>query len=454
MNLGFGKKAAPRFELGIKDLQSSALPLGHAAQQVLKPTPLDRISQKYKNVLVLSNGHGEDLIALKILEALHKLHPKLKLEVLPLVGEGKAFETAIKQRWLVQLGIPKRLPSGGFSNQSFLGLISDIFSGLFVVSWKNWRCVKKASRQGIFILAVGDLLPLFFAWSSGSAFGFIGTPKSDYTWKTAFGSSLSDYYHLLKGTEWDPWEWYLMQDARCKLVAVRDQLTARGLRRKSVRALAPGNPMRDGFDFTECPESLKNTRRLLLLCGSRMPEAKINLQRLLVAAEKIKTDQLLTLFVVIGSEPSLNEISFTLSHLGFQRAQHLHNDFAYDYFFVKQKLQVFIGKHQFQKWSSFSEIGLANAGTATEQLVGLGVPCLSLPGKGPQFKYCFAKRQSRLLGGSVIPCRSQQTLAKVASLMLTDDSIRYELASIGKQRMGMPGGSENLANLILNVLGV
>ena len=25
------KKAAPRFELGIKDLQSSALPLGHAA---------------------------------------------------------------------------------------------------------------------------------------------------------------------------------------------------------------------------------------------------------------------------------------------------------------------------------------------------------------------------------------------------------------------------------------
>ena len=25
------KKAAPRFELGVKDLQSSALPLGHAA---------------------------------------------------------------------------------------------------------------------------------------------------------------------------------------------------------------------------------------------------------------------------------------------------------------------------------------------------------------------------------------------------------------------------------------
>ncbi len=29
------KKAAPRFELGIKDLQSSALPLGHAAAEAL-----------------------------------------------------------------------------------------------------------------------------------------------------------------------------------------------------------------------------------------------------------------------------------------------------------------------------------------------------------------------------------------------------------------------------------
>jgi hypothetical protein len=30
-NLFSTKEAAPRFELGVKDLQSSALPLGHAA---------------------------------------------------------------------------------------------------------------------------------------------------------------------------------------------------------------------------------------------------------------------------------------------------------------------------------------------------------------------------------------------------------------------------------------
>ena len=42
-SLGIYIKAAPRFELGIKDLQSSALPLGHAAaREQLSPSE-DRI---------------------------------------------------------------------------------------------------------------------------------------------------------------------------------------------------------------------------------------------------------------------------------------------------------------------------------------------------------------------------------------------------------------------------
>ena len=55
------KKAAPRFELGIKDLQSSALPLGHAAARE-QPLPSgDRISHTHGSLLFLCNGHGEDL---------------------------------------------------------------------------------------------------------------------------------------------------------------------------------------------------------------------------------------------------------------------------------------------------------------------------------------------------------------------------------------------------------
>ncbi len=393
-----GKKAAPRFELGIKDLQSSALPLGHAAQNINSP-PLDRIRQQNKNVLVLSNGHGEDLIALRILEALHHLKPELNLEVLPLVGEGKAFTNGVQKKWFVKRGLSQRLPSGGFSNQSLRGLLLDISAGLLWVTWKNWLYVKRSAQEGTVLIAIGDLLPLFFAWSSGGVFGFVGTPKSDYTWLTAYGSLLSDYYHQLKGTEWDPWEWYLMRASRCKLVAVRDQITARGLRKKLVRAFAPGNPMMDGFEKIPCPVSLQRTRRLLLLCGSRMPEALTNFRRLLNAATKIQIQSSLTILVAIGSEPSLKTMEDCLIGLGYIKQEHLEKEFSVDAVFEKGKARIFIGVGKFLQWATWAEVGIANAGTATEQLVGHGVPCLSLPGKGPQFKYAFAFRQSRLLAG-------------------------------------------------------
>ena len=46
------KKAAPRFELGIKDLQSSALPLGHAAEMKF-PFPTQIVSVKLNKVFCL-----------------------------------------------------------------------------------------------------------------------------------------------------------------------------------------------------------------------------------------------------------------------------------------------------------------------------------------------------------------------------------------------------------------
>ncbi len=432
-------------------MQSSALPLGHAAvglKDII--TPLDRISQKKKKVLVLSNGHGEDLIALRVIEALHHLNHELKLEVLPLVGEGKTFSKAIANQWLVKKGISKRLPSGGFSNQSLRGFLADITAGLICVTWKNWLVVRNAAKNGSFILAIGDLLPLFFAWSSGGLYAFLGTPKSDYTWVSAQRQSFSDYYHRFKGTEWDPWECYLMQDVRCKVVAVRDQLTARSLRMKRIRAMACGNPMMDGLGHMQCPLSLKSFRRLILLCGSRMPEAMRNFKRLLLAIEQIERNTPFLILVAIGAEPSLIELCDYLSRVGYRKEPSFEQGLSSDACFEKKGLKIVIGVGKFVEWSRFAEVGIANAGTATEQLVGLGVPCVSLPGDGPQFKYAFATRQSRLLGGAVIPCKSPKQMAQIIPVLLRQSKFRDSLSLVGKKRMGPAGGSKALAKLILN----
>ena len=83
------KKAAPRFELGIKDLQSSALPLGHAAVRDMIESLNDPTSNRSHSLLIISNGHGEDVIALEIIKRFLKKIKIKKVEVMPLVGNGK-----------------------------------------------------------------------------------------------------------------------------------------------------------------------------------------------------------------------------------------------------------------------------------------------------------------------------------------------------------------------------
>ena len=408
-------------------------------------------------LLVLSNGHGEDVIALRLIEALLRLEPELKVSVLALVGEGGSFAAAEAEGRLQRVGPRLTLPSGGFSNQSLRGLGSDLAAGLPLLSWRQWRLVRAWGRSGAPILAVGDLLPLLLAWAAGGPYGFVGTPKSDHTWATpapsGWGSSpLADGYHRLKGSEWDPWEWGLMARQRCRLVAVRDRLTARGLRRRGVAAEAPGNPMMDGFTALAAPAWLLARRRLLLLPGSRLPEALGNLERLLGALPP-EPDWLLLL--ATGSRPDSQELAPLLAAAGFQPApppQDLPAAASATAAWQRGRQTLLLGPGRFSAWAAWAELGLATAGTATEQLVGLGVPALSLPGPGPQFRAGFARRQSRLLGGAVLPCHSAAELAERLELLLADGSLRQRLGAIGQRRMGPAGGSARLAARIAQQL--
>ncbi|QPN67002.1 lipid-A-disaccharide synthase-related protein [Synechococcus sp. CBW1006] len=406
-------------------------------------------------LLVLSNGHGEDLIALRILEALREQQPDCQLTVMALVGLGQTYAAAEAAGWLQVVGPRRCLPSGGFSNQSLRGLLRDLRAGLPLLSLRQWRWVRHWGRAGHPVLAVGDLLPLLLAWSGGGPYGFVGTPKSDATWATppppGWGRpGLDDRYHRCKGSEWDPWEWALMRADPCRLVAVRDRLTARGLRNHGVAALAPGNPMMDGFQTEAVPIGLRHGRRLLLLPGSRLPEALGNLERLLEAALQVRVNGPLHLLLACGNQPTSAELAPLLSRAGFsstclsaeQGAIGARDSWR------AGTIELHVGPGCFGRWAAWCELGLATAGTATEQLVGLGVPALSLPGPGPQFKPGFARRQSRLLGGAVLPCHTAAELARTATRWLDDAELRQRLGTMGRRRMGPAGGSQRLAKLI------
>ena len=114
---------------------------------------------------------------------------------------------------------------------------------------------------------------------------------------------------------------------------------------------------------------------------------------------------------------------------------------------------VLIGKGKFDLWASIADVGLSNAGTATEQIAGLGIPSLSLPGIGPQFTKSFAKRQSRLLGGSVLVCQNKKILLNHLSLLLKEKVYRLKQAKTGKLRMGTIGASQKIVDsIVVNLL--
>ena len=119
---------------------------------------------------------------------------------------------------------------------------------------------------------------------------------------------------------------------------------------------------------------------------------------------------------------------------------------------LKNKMTLIVGKNKFNNWAYLAEVGLANAGTATEQICGLGIPALSLPGKGPQFTKSFAKRQQRLLGGSVSICERKDIFHEKLLYLLENKRFRFRQGQTGKERMGDPGASKRIADFIISKL--
>ncbi len=341
------------------------------------------------------------------------------------------------------------MPSGGFSNQSFRGFLLDLFAGLLIDNFRNFLIVKQKSKKNCKIIAVGDFLPLLYAWSSGCEFSFIGSPKSDHTWSSAPGWSLSDFYHKLKCSEWDPWEMFLMKSPRCKNLIMRDKITANNLKRKKINAKYLGNPMMDFVNAkNDKISNILSFKRIILLVGSRYPEALKNLDNFLYCLQDFELSKNLLILLPLSINANVIKIHDYLIKYGFIKQSKVKFLIDEDSVWKNKDQYLVIGKGKFNLWASMGEVGLANAGTATEQIAGLGIPSLSLPGSGPQFTKSFAKRQSRLLGGSVLVCNSKNILLERLSLLLIEKIQRLEQAKIGKKRMGHSGASEKIVDCI------
>jgi len=419
-------------------------------------------------LLCLSNGHGEDAIAVRICQQLQELPNSPKIVALPIVGEGQAY---------IERGIPiiaptQKMPSGGFVYMDWRQLWRDVQGGLLELLWQQFQAVQAFTQQGGAIIAVGDIVPLFFAWLSGAPYVFVGTAKSEYYLRDEVKAfrSFKRRWEGWSGSVYLPWERWFMSHPRCKAVFPRDSLTAQVLQQWSIPAFDLGNPMMDDLESLT-PQSVSSVREMenwqgrslsvCLLPGSRTPEAYENWQQITSAVAGILdsfSDRSVLFLAAIAPSLSLDQLKETLETQGWRlrSAQFLSVKLPISdptaLVFSQGKYQLILTQKAFNDCLQAADFAIAMAGTATEQFVGLGKPAITIPGKGPQFTYAFAEAQSRLLGPSILLVEKPRLVAQTLKYLLKNPDRLQLIAANGPRRMGKPGASRRIAQCLVEQL--
>lgn len=396
-------------------------------------------------LLCISNGHGEDAIALRILAELRSRHPDLAIAALPLVGEGTTFQ---KQQ-IPLIAATKTLPSGGFIYMDSRQLARDLQGGLVPLALAQLKALKHWAQAGGTVLAVGDVIPAAFAWWSGLPYAVVGTAKSAYYLRDEQGKvpDLPWYTGWAGLSMYLPWERWLMSRDRCRAVIVRDELTRSELQRSGMAQVFAGNPMMDGLSATDRRSGLQpddpQTLTVVLLPGSRAPEAYENWQIIVKAMDAVLQQFAPRPVQFLGAiAPALDLAKFqpALAAAGWQ----LESGYPETHF-SKAHGRLILTQTAYADCLQLAKVAIAMAGTATEQFVGLGKPAFITPGAGPQFNPTFAKLQTRLLGRSVTLVDTAADIGAAMAAVLADRDRLTSINQNGQRRMGPPGAAAEIA---------
>jgi uncharacterized protein (TIGR03492 family) len=390
-------------------------------------------------LLALSNGHGEDEVASRILQVLRQRCPHWQLQALPLVGKGQAYQQA---GFALYGTVQEAMPSGGFIYMDQRQLWRDLRSGLFPLTRMQLQQVRRWALAGGVILAVGDIVPLLFSWYSGAPYAFVGTAKSEYYLRTEASANHVPHshwpWHQWLDCVYLPWERALLQHRRCRAVFPRDSLTACFLRQWLI-------PVYDNLE----PSGLLNRDALhpkanivLLLPGSRPPEAYANWVSMLEGIMPLTTlDQPFVFIAAITTHLDIAQLHQSALQYGWNADATA----PLGSWFKCHHSRLLILPQAFNDGLNLADLVIATAGTATEQCVGVGKPVITLAGKGPQFTWAFAEAQARLLGPSIHLLTEASAISAQVLELIHRPQPPHLYQRNGQQRMGSAGAASRIA---------
>ncbi|WP_114994376.1 lipid-A-disaccharide synthase-related protein [Synechococcus sp. UW179A] len=394
-------------------------------------------------LLLLSNGHGEDLSGALLGQALQ--YEGHAVDALPLVGKGQPYRDA----GIALIGGTQEFSTGGLGYTSLRGRLTELLQGQVVYLLRRLLRLLRIAHRYDQVVVIGDVIPVMAAW-------LCRRPVATYL--VAYSSHYEGKLRL-------PWPCAeCLRSPRFQAVFSRDQLSADDLSaqlRKPVRFL--GNPFMDPIlrDDRRLPNA---SRRLGLLPGSRRPELEENLVLLLGVVEHLPAALLsngeLQLELALVSSLADAALSELVAPIGWSLKT---ADSGATTLVREDAHRVQIRRGGFGAVLHSSDLLLCMAGTAAEQAVGLARPVLQLVGEGPQFTAGFAEAQRRLLGPTVFcvdgEAGTATTLQRTAALALEllershlDQQLQRLCQDVALNRLGEAGGGARMAASISQLL--
>ena len=388
-------------------------------------------------LLLLSNGHGEDLSGALLGQSLQRCGHQV--DALPLVGSGHPYR---------DVGIPvvlntREFSTGGLGYTSLQGRLTELIQGQVFHLLAGLLRLTRLRRRYSLIVAIGDVIPVMAAWISG---------RPVATYLVAYSSHYEGRLNL-------PWPCApCLRSRRFRAVFSRDKLSADDLSLQLGRTVQfAGNPFMAPV-LTPAPPLPPIDSRLALLPGSRRPELEQNLRLLLTVIERLPAQRFNdgTLGVDLALIRALGDAELEALALADGWCLEKNGTSAC---LVRGQHRVDVRRGRFASVLQAADVVISMAGTAAEQAVGLGKPVLQVAGQGPQFTASFAEAQRRLLGPGVFCAEgasgASETLSRSARMALDllmrsrqDQSLQQLCRQQAENRLGADGGAERMAATI------
>lgn len=394
-----------------------------------------------RDILFASNGHGEDVVACKVLDRLTELRAGLSIHAWPMVGEGHSYS----QRGIPLSGTRNLLPSAGFATLDWNLMKGDLRAGWIGTHWGQFRDAVALRGRYRLVVAVGDIIPIAAGVLSKSPFLFIGCAKSSY-------------YRAMHG--YTGLERMLLR-RHCRTTFPRDARTHEELVSHRVPSLYLGNPMMDGLEPGGDRLGVSEDATVIGMLAGTREDAETNLLDLMAGAgqawKHVEPQRALSFVFAARSQLRPQEMAARIA------ADHRLQDWQLRELAdadagVVMRLaglsgsEVVIAKRRFNDVLAMSSLVVGMAGTANEQAIGLGIPLITVPSSGVQGERYVRMKMEYFGDAAVAVPREPEAIGREIGALLADAARQAQMAAAGRERMGRPGASNAIAREVLRAL--